>query len=50
MLLHNLQQPTAAIVPNQVVTKQPTDRVEMNVPVSEPVIAKQYQKWKTQFT
>ena len=37
--LHNVQQPTAALVANQVVTKQPTDRVEMNVPVSEPVIA-----------
>ena len=37
--LHNVQQPTAALVANQVVTKQPTDRVEMNVPVSETVIA-----------
>ena len=37
--LHSVQQPTAALVANQVVTKQPTDRVEMNVPVSEPVIA-----------
>jgi|SRR4051794_28466407 acetyl-CoA carboxylase biotin carboxyl carrier protein len=37
--LHSVQQPTAALVANQVVTKQPTDRVEMNVPVSETVIA-----------
>ena len=38
-VLHNVQQPTAALVANQVVTKQPTDREEMNIPVSEPVIA-----------
>jgi acetyl-CoA carboxylase biotin carboxyl carrier protein len=37
--LHNVQQPTAAFVANQVVTKQPIDREEMNIPVSEPVIA-----------
>lgn len=37
--LHNIQQPTVAVVANQVDTKQPTDRVVMNVPVSEPIIA-----------
>jgi acetyl-CoA carboxylase biotin carboxyl carrier protein len=37
--LQNIQQKSAAVVANQVETKQPAERVEMNVPVSEPVIA-----------
>ena len=38
------------LVANQVVTKQPTDREEMNVPVSEPVIAETISEVETQLT